>query len=163
MTLKNTSTLNWCSANLEPPPSRPTIPMTAPLTCFLEPVLLKVVCTLCTPLNDWPWRSTLRTPWLLVLSAPPLLRLGQVSLLLIKTMVLYGLVLTTIVLITLLSRTSTHFLLCLDLFELLQGAVVFSKVDLRNAYHLVHKQGDECKMAFNTPTCPYEYLVMLFG
>lgn len=37
-------------------------------------------------------------------------------------------------------------------FELLHGATVFTKLDLHNAYHLVRiRQGDELKMAFNTP------------
>lgn len=42
-------------------------------------------------------------------------------------------------------------------FELLQDATIVSKLDLRNAYHLVRKrEGDEGKTVF------FEYLVMLF-
>ncbi|XP_057197795.1 bone morphogenetic protein 5 isoform X2 [Triplophysa rosa] len=49
-------------------------------------------------------------------------------------------------------------------FELLQGARVFTKLDLHNAYHLVRiREGDEWKMAFNTPSGHYEYLVLPFG
>ena len=38
-------------------------------------------------------------------------------------------------------------------FDLLQGAMVFTKLDLCNAYHLVRiKEGDKWKTAFNTST-----------
>lgn len=46
-------------------------------------------------------------------------------------------------------------------FEPLQQAKVFSKLDLRNAYHLVRiKEGG--KTAFNTPLGYFEYQVMPF-
>ncbi|KAK3537438.1 hypothetical protein QTP70_009972 [Hemibagrus guttatus] len=49
-------------------------------------------------------------------------------------------------------------------FEILQEASIFTKLDLRNAYHLVRiRQGDEWKTAFNMPTGHYEYLVMPFS
>ncbi|KAI3364017.1 hypothetical protein L3Q82_010778 [Scortum barcoo] len=49
-------------------------------------------------------------------------------------------------------------------FELLDGATVFTKLDLRNACHLVRiREGDKWKTAFNTPTRHDEYLVVPFG
>uniref|UniRef100_A0A8C7Y9I5 Gypsy retrotransposon integrase-like protein 1 n=1 Tax=Oryzias sinensis TaxID=183150 RepID=A0A8C7Y9I5_9TELE len=49
-------------------------------------------------------------------------------------------------------------------YELLQGARIFTKLDLRNAYHLVRiRAGDEWKTAFNTPSGHFEYQVMPFG
>uniref|UniRef100_A0A8C7WRQ0 Gypsy retrotransposon integrase-like protein 1 n=1 Tax=Oryzias sinensis TaxID=183150 RepID=A0A8C7WRQ0_9TELE len=49
-------------------------------------------------------------------------------------------------------------------FDSVQEARIFTKLDLRNAYHLVRiKEGDEWKTAFNTPLGHFEYLVMPFG
>lgn len=56
-------------------------------------------------------------------------------------------------------RTSTPFR-CF----LLPSATIFTKLDLRNAYHLVRiREGDECKIALNTHLGHFEYLVMPFG
>ncbi len=49
-------------------------------------------------------------------------------------------------------------------FKILQGAKIFTRLDLRNAYHLVRiKEGDEWKTAFNTPLGHFEYRVLPFG
>lgn len=49
-------------------------------------------------------------------------------------------------------------------FEVIQGSMLFTKLNLRNAYHLVWiKEDDELKITFNTPTGHYEYFVIPFG
>ena len=49
-------------------------------------------------------------------------------------------------------------------FAPLHQATVFTKLDLRNAYHLVRvREGDEWKTEFNTPLGHFEYLVIPFG
>ena len=49
-------------------------------------------------------------------------------------------------------------------FEPLTHATLFTKLDLRNAYHLVCiREGDEWKTGFNTHLGHFEYLVMPFG
>ncbi|KAI3352597.1 hypothetical protein L3Q82_005532 [Scortum barcoo] len=47
-------------------------------------------------------------------------------------------------------------------FEPFHQATIFSKLDLRNAYHLVRiREGDEWKTAFNTPLGHFEYQLEL--
>lgn len=52
-----------------------------------------------------------------------------------------------------------------DLYNQLLGACWLTKLDRRGgAYNLICSiEGDEGKMAFNTPEGHYKYLVMLFG
>lgn len=51
-----------------------------------------------------------------------------------------------------------------ELFQRLGTAKVFTKLDLRGAYHLIRiREGDEWKTAFRTRFGHFEYLVMPFG
>ena len=51
-----------------------------------------------------------------------------------------------------------------ELLNQLQAGRIFSKIDLRGAYNLVHiKLGDEWKTTFRTRYGHFEYMVMAFG
>jgi len=51
-----------------------------------------------------------------------------------------------------------------ELRDRVQGAKIFTKIDLKWGYNLIRiKEGDEWKMAFRTRYGLYEYLVMPFG
>lgn len=65
---------------------------------------------------------------------------------------------------TITTRNKYPLLLLDAAFVPLHQAHIFTKLDLRNAYHLVCiRKGDEWKMTVNTPVGHFEYLVMPFG
>ncbi|KAK3508738.1 hypothetical protein QTP70_004221 [Hemibagrus guttatus] len=131
-----------------------TVLMTVPLNCCQVPALQGAVFSPCLLLSVQLWIAILKRLWWPGLYVHPLPQQRQVF---FSCIDYRGLNKITV-------RNHYPLPLMATTFGLLQGASIFTKLNPRNAYHLVRiRQGDEWKTAFNTPTGHYEYRIMPFG
>ncbi|XP_061520053.1 solute carrier family 22 member 18 isoform X2 [Phycodurus eques] len=124
--------------------------MTAPLTSSPVPLSLPATRLTCPIQKRKLWRSISATPLPQDSSGPPLLHWGADSFLSTRKIPLSAFVLTSVVSMTVKNKAPLP--LIDPSFEPLCNVQIFTKLDLRNAYHLIPiREGDKWKTAFNTP------------
>ena len=160
---KSITTWEWCSVKPMPCPCPPIAHMTVQLNFFPGHLSLVAVCSIFPVRNGNPWNyigESLAARIIHPSSAP----VGAGFFFVTKKDHSLRPCIDYRGLNSITLKNKYPLPLISSAFVPLHGAVVFSKLDLRNAYHLVRiREGDEWKTAFNTPLGHFKYLVMPFG